>query len=452
MLRMHKFLKDNKVLKTCHVYSMLKKYARKRHASFHTPGHKVGKWDITELAYSDNLSAPHGCIAWAEKDVAQILGANKSFILTDGSTSGIFSMLYAAKRAGAKTVATGDNAHKSVWNACRVLGLTPFVFSIEKKNGVPLPVTAQTLQCIAKPAFEKADVLLLTSPDYYGNVAELAEISALCQKEGKLFLIDGAHGGHLHFDRSLYAGEYADMWVDGVHKSLPAFTQGAVVSARTESLSEHLYEGVQIFRTTSPSYPIMASVEYAVKYPRNEDLERAVKATVDALTPAAFVGDDWTKLCVRFGENAFEAQKRLQKKGVYAEFCDGDVLMFYLSPATTLRQLSSLQKTLFKLLQKYPFTVTFPSRSSKQTTDEKQLDCIPAWVKWEKTEEKIWVDMQKAEGKICAGDCGLFPPCTPLIRQGERVSKEALELLKKSDNVYGVWEEKILVYATEQKL
>ena len=85
------------------------------------------------------------------------------------------------------------------------------------------------------PLLEGADALLLTSPDYYGNIADLSAIRAFCNQTGKLLLIDGAHGGHLHFHKDLYAGAYADMWVDGVHKSLPALTQGAVVSARTET-------------------------------------------------------------------------------------------------------------------------------------------------------------------------------------------------------------------------
>jgi arginine/lysine/ornithine decarboxylase len=89
-----------------------------------------------------------------------------------------------------------------------------------------------------------SDALFITSPDYYGNVADYQELRAYCDKEGKLLLVDGAHGGHLHFDKELYAGSYADIWVDGVHKSLPCYTQGAVVSARNEKLAEALEENL----------------------------------------------------------------------------------------------------------------------------------------------------------------------------------------------------------------
>ena len=228
-------LRANKaVLKSCKIYQMLAKNAKGKHLSFHTPGHKKGQWDITELFYSDNLSAPRGCIAEAEREVAQILGAHKSFLLTDGSTAGVLSMLYAVKTLGAKTVAVFEKSHKSVFNGCKLMGLTPLIYTGHGCGEIPKAPTMSVLKKNFSGLLEKADVLFITSPDYYGNVAELSVLREYCNETNKILLIDGAHGGHLHFDREIYAGAYADMWVDGVHKSLPAFTQGAVVSASNE--------------------------------------------------------------------------------------------------------------------------------------------------------------------------------------------------------------------------
>ena len=83
----------------CHIGEMLR--AQKRpHISFHTPGHKRAGADITELPYSDNLLSPCGVIARAEEDVARIAGAERAFLLTDGSTSGVHAMLLALREAG----------------------------------------------------------------------------------------------------------------------------------------------------------------------------------------------------------------------------------------------------------------------------------------------------------------------------------------------------------------
>ena len=102
---MRRYLRNKEVLKNCHIYQMLRKAAFRPHLSFHTPGHKIGRWDITELSFSDNLSCPRGAIARAEEDITKILGAEKSFIFTDGSTSGVLSMLHAARAMGVKELA-----------------------------------------------------------------------------------------------------------------------------------------------------------------------------------------------------------------------------------------------------------------------------------------------------------------------------------------------------------
>ena len=412
---MRAYFKDKKVLKNCKIYQMLSANARGRHISFHTPGHKKGAWDITELSFSDNLSSPNGCIAEAEKDIADVLGASKSYILTDGSTSGVLSLLYTAKGLGVNTLFILGQAHKSVLNGCRLLGITPLF-----ENGV-----------------EEADGVFCTSPDYYGQIANLKELRAFCDRENKLLLIDGAHGGHLHFDKALYAGAYADLWVDGVHKSLPALTQGAVVSARTEALGLALREAVDVFRTTSPSYPIMASVEYAVKYPKNQALQAEVEAFIRE-EKRILKNGDWTKICALFGENSFAVEKELEKEGIYAEFCDGEVVMFYLSPATTKKDFARLKGKLKELFKTYPYA---PNKETQR---------IPTPLVLEKNEETEWLEIDKSVGRVCAGNCGLFPPCTPLILSGERITEEKIALMKQADNVFGIFENKVLVFKTKE--
>ncbi len=421
--------KNKRVRAKCHIYQMLATWARRKHISLHTPGHKVGKWDITELPYSDNLSAPRGCIAQAQTDIARILGANTAYIITDGSTAGVLSILYTAKTLGVKRVIMGENSHKSAYNGCALFDLTPSLFPTSKIDEIPQPVRLEDIEGL------DGDAVLLTSPDYYGNVPDLAAIRAYCERTGKLLLIDGAHGGHLHFDERLYAGKYADLWVDGVHKSLPALTQGAIVCARTKELAELLAKGVDIFRTTSPSYPIMASVEYAAKYPRNLPLINAVAAWKKG-NRRLYANADWTKIVLLFGKNASAAYAHLQRTGVYAEFCDGNVVACYLSPVLSVRAFSRIKKRLEKCMAIYPY---------------EPVQAVPAPLVLPICGETEWVDTDEAAGRICAENCGLFPPCTPLILRGERISEQKLALLQNADNVFGLKGKKISVFKTEDK-
>ena len=314
-----------------HIAGMLR--AQKKHVSFHTPGHKRAGADITELPYSDCLVSPTGVILRAERDVAQILGAARSFLLTDGSTCGVFSMVGAMKARGVEKLAVPAFSHPSVYHACEALGVEIVPIPQDMVRGFSVQPTAEAI----KTALEDADALLLTSPDYYGFFAPLKEARRLCSEARKPLAVDGAHGSHLHFSAE-YAGKYADLWVDGVHKSLPALTQGAVVSANAE-WAEALQSSVVKFRTTSPSYPIMASVEYAVKFPRNEKIELAAKAAKRDM--GALFNADWTKIVVPFADTG-RAERFLEAHGVYPEFNDGNYLMFYLSPCTKARELKKL--------------------------------------------------------------------------------------------------------------
>ncbi len=439
---------DKKTLEACKIYKTLREYANKRHISFHTPGHKAGVWDITELSFSDNLSCPRGVLKEAEEDIAQILGAAASFILTDGSTSGVFSML---KASGAKRLALPRLSHKSVFNGCSLLGIEPVFIDSPYLGKIPLPPTRYEVS----EKLAAADALLVTSPDYYGNLADLASLSRLCAEEGKLFLVDGAHGGHLHFEKALYAGTYADLWVDGVHKSLPALTQGAVVSAKTPALAAKLRDAADMFRTTSPSYPIMASVEYAVKYPRNERLEREALSFAAAYPNHLYCGGDWTKLCASFGnsrpELVFAFAKSLEEQGIYPEFCDGTFVMFYLSPATSERDFRLLKKTLgarFETLGALPEENLFPSSPPSSARSPAPSSSPPLFESAGK--ETAWIPLAEAEQRICARTFGLFPPCTPLVFPGERIEKRHIELAERADNVFGLNDKQVCVFTKQR--
>ena len=431
---------NKKILRDCEIYKMLCAANKRRHLSFHTPGHKRKGFDVTELSFSDNLSAPTGCIRRAEEDIARILGAEKAFICTDGSTCGVLSILYAAREAGVKKVACPQLAHKSFFNGCKLLGLEAVEMPARYAGKIPLPPTEEDMRL----ALESADALFLTSPDYYGNIPALAAAKGLCEAGKKLLLIDGAHGGHLHFERTVYAGTYADLWVDGVHKSLPAYTQGAVVCAqkgRTD-LANKLQEGLDIFRTTSPSYPIMASIEYAVKFPRARRLEEAVAKYVLKNSNRFYFGGDWTKLCFWVGDLAFSVKENLEKKGIYPEFCDGNVLLFYLSPAVKMRQFKRLQSALNKWIARL--------NALEIVTPEKTVRQDPAplvFEKYDKNGGTEWVELNAVVGRVCAKACGLFPPCLPLLSIGEKISESKVKLLKRADGTFGLKDGKICVFA-----
>ena len=85
----------------------LQKHAEGNFVSFHMPGHKgrrifqengfddgalmTADWDITEIPGADNLFQAEGIIAETTAKYERLYGADKSFLLINGSSGGIIA-------------------------------------------------------------------------------------------------------------------------------------------------------------------------------------------------------------------------------------------------------------------------------------------------------------------------------------------------------------------------
>ena len=170
--------------------------------------------------------------------------------------------------------------------------------------------------------------------------------------------------------------------------------------------------------------------------PRNQALEEAAEAFL--CNHRVFPAEDWTKICAVFGKHAFTVEKLLQDEGIYAEFCDGNVVCFYLSPATELAGFEQLKGRLEGLFIQFPLEEIEEevAPTNRQTLEDGVTE---------------WVALQEAEGEICANICGLFPPCTPLLFRGERISAEKIALLSSANHTFGLKNGKIAVWKGAKK-
>lgn len=432
------------------IYSQLKNYSDAE-KTFHVPGHKgrgeflkkfpVAQLDVTELSYSDNLQCPTGVIYEAQRDVAEILGAKKSYFLTDGSSSGVMTMLFAAARRGNKLIVP-RNCHQSVWNSCRILGLEPVVVQGETRHGILMPPDPALLDRLLVNDVNIAG-MVVTHPDYYGNFAPLAEYAEVLKKHGRLLIVDGAHGAHLAFEaeRRGYAGVYADIWVDGAHKSLPALTQGAILCVNDERLIPDAEEGLNIFRTTSPSYPVMASVEYGVKFLKNnlklvEQAKIAAKNFINGLPDFTFYpSDDWTKIaldCKPLGISSDELAAALEKKGIYAELSDGRYLLFYISPMVAASDMNTLKNTLVKTVGDKKLRGTYIPRPAIPAGDRTYSYLYAFKNDWE------FLPLLKAVGRMAARNVGITPPCIPVIIAGEIITEAQIRTVAAARKTFGL--------------
>lgn len=437
------------------IYTQLKKHA-KVCKNFHVPGHKASgdfkskfkdaPLDVTELSYTDNLLCPDGVIAKAQKDIAKILGASASFITTDGSSSGVLALVYCASKRGNKLIVF-RNSHQSIWNACRLFGIEPLIVQGAEKDGVLQPPDCETIERLVSNDPNIAGVLA-TSPDYYGNIAPLAGYRDILKKYNRLLLVDEAHGAHLAFGDKGYAGLYADMWVDGAHKTLATLTQGAIVSVNNEDLISAAGDALSMLRTTSPSFPIMASVEYGVKSIANKiSILNNAKAVVGKFKSETteftfYNGGDWTKLLIDFkpfGISPRLALQVLEKRGIYAEFADGRYILFYLSPMIKEGDLINLKKQLTAVIANKKLQGTY--REKPEIPESERSYSFQYALK----RQCEWIPLEKAVGRMCAKNAGLAPPCIPLVVTGEMITNATVSVLSQAKFTFGLNNGKICV-------
>ena len=257
----------------------LKKISDENLISFHMPGHKNGrllssyfydyfKYDITEIPGADNLHNPIDMIKETQDAIAKYYDCNKSYIVVNGSTAGIYSAVMAVARPKDKLVISRE-CHRSVYSALILGGIeAEYIYpDIDEKTGA---VNAIDIESV-KESFEKfpeAKGLVLTSPTYFGVISPIKKISDYLHSIGKVLIVDEAHGAHLKAsellpDDSISQG--ADIAIQSFHKTLPALTQSSVLHLNSKRINREKLESLlRMHQTSSPSYLIMASIDAAM--------------------------------------------------------------------------------------------------------------------------------------------------------------------------------------------
>jgi len=323
---------------------MLSTYSKSTATRLHMPGHK-GKeegWcnDVTELSFTDDLRNPQGVIAASQALYASKVGARFCHYLVNGSTAGLFAMASCVK--GCALVES--TCHVSLTNGLRLFGKDFVVVDTDEQEGVSQPLTLQKLQqsVLDNP---KVDAVFVTSPNYFGQVADLKQMHKWLKKRGVRLFVDSAHGAHFGFSPLLppNACNWCDATVQSTHKTLGALTQTAVLLTNDDKLSKQLKEALNQITTTSPSFVLLASIEHAMDH-----MSRQAKASYASLHKevARFVvnankagwqvlaNDDFTRLvidCHSKGYNAKAVYKALEQQGVFCEFATDRYLVAILS-------------------------------------------------------------------------------------------------------------------------
>lgn len=305
--------------------NLLKKTCRK--TLFTTPSHgqkffifhklrNLYKYDISETEAHN----PQEALSKAQEAAKKIYGVKCTHFLTNGSTSGIIASVLTCAKNG-DNVLIWRNSHPCHKNAVKLSNANPIYYDLEldKEFGVPLSTSPETIEAQLKNNNIKA--VIVTSPTYEGIVSDIKGIKRVCEKYGAYLIVDEAHGALYPFSDNLpeSALKIADFTVQSLHKTAGGLNPTALLHCNCDL---DVYPALNLITTTSPSYPILASIEANINFLNSkrgrkklETLISQIKNLKDKCYNCEFFGDDITKIIVKHHEyTGFELSDILFEK------------------------------------------------------------------------------------------------------------------------------------------
>lgn len=429
----------------------------------HMPGHKLGRCshlsedaaiDVTEVEGTDNLHHPHGILLEAQEKAAKTFGAKRTFFLVGGSTSGILSAIWAVCCQGDKII-MARNAHKSVYNAALLCQLTPIYIypRIIPENGLTAGLDPQQLEQLLKDN-SSAKMVVITSPNYEGLVSDVKTIAKLVHEHGKLLMVDEAHGAHFSFhdDFPTSALAYgADIVVQSTHKTLPAYTQSAMLHVGSDRIDlSRLQEALALFQSSSPSYMLMNGLDSCrdlmdrqgdmlfEKYVK--DLKTCREKLVSELNCLQLVNQDvigvhhihhmdLSKLvidCTVANKTGIELNHLLREQyNIQVELADKNHIVAMTSICDDEASLMAFAHALIEIDKGLKKT-----RNTHEHYDIIE-DIQQVYMPWDAYRmQKRRVSFIESVGKVIGEFIIPFPPGVPLIVPGERISEGIIRIVE----------------------
>jgi lysine decarboxylase len=417
------------------------------------PGHKqrqdlVGtvNWgDAPLYGGLDSIKHADIMLAGAERRAARLWGADWCRFSVGGSTHGNQALALAVGSPGQEVIIT-RTLHRSLLLGLVLAGLRPVWVrpEINAGSGLPAAVAVDTVEA-ALGAHPGACAVFLGDPSYVGTIGDLAGHAAAAHAAGVPLVVDAAWAAHLGFHpglprHAIAAG--ADAMVTSAHKALPAYSQGAIVLARTGRLDPaRLHRAFEATHTTSPTGSIMASIDAARALLERDGQELCARLLANVAAargrlrevPGVDVldgeGVEPTKLVVLLagtGANGYEVENDLVAAGMPVEMADRDTLGPIVTLADDASDVTRFLDKLIEVIERHRGEPRHPVPAAAWTVTP-QTVLAPREAFFAQNEI---VPAGAAVGRVSAELIAPYPPGVPVLAPGELISEAALDALR----------------------
>ena len=446
---------------------------------FHTPGHKQGigmdrafrefvgdnicSIDLTPMPGIDDLLQPTESIKEAQELAAEAYGAERTYFLINGSTSGNQCMMMTAVNPGER-IAVPRNAHKSMLGGLVMSGASPVYMQPEVDEALHMD-NCVTPETVKRTIDENPDIkaVYMVTPTYYGVAADLEAIERIVHDAGKLLLVDEAWGPHFHFHPALplsATAAGADLCINSTHKMLSAFSQCAMLHQNGPRVRVDRLEAVlKMFLSTSPNLPMVASLDVARKQmavegaallSRTIELAEETRRRLNDIPNVYCFGEelqgrpgvfdlDPTKVTITvkdLGYTGYEASEILRRRyNVQVELADLFNVVALFTIGTSAAAADRLVQGVAELAREdRPVDIFSPSGvlERRLETGSYKLPKIPPIRMLPRDAflaQTEFVKFKDSAGRICAETISPYPPGIPVISPGEEITPEIIDYL-----------------------
>jgi len=216
---------------------------------------------------------------------------------------------------------------------------------IDEKLGVYRAITVDFVKKLIKQ--NSPDTIVITSPTYEGFAADVKEISNICHNNNVVLVVDEAHGALYPFSDELpeSAVKYADFTVQSLHKTAGGINPTALLHSNKIDPTEFL----NIINTTSPSYPMLATIEANIKFLDSIRMRNYIKKLVKKIKNLNIpqLNDDITKILLIGGDTLSE--ELFNKYNIEDERSNSKTTMLLCGIGTDNKKLERLRKVWNKI-------------------------------------------------------------------------------------------------------
>lgn len=327
--------------------------------------------------------------------------------------------------------------------------------------------------------------VVIVSPTYDGVVSDIRAIAEVVHAYGIPLIVDEAHGAHFGFHEYFPENanvQGADVVIHSLHKTLPSLTQTALLHMNGNIVErEEVRRYLHIFQSSSPSYVLMAGMDECIHLLETKAVEmfetyvgmlRRARAELGKMRHLRLVEAsghvmeradarfDFSKIVVstrgtgKSGKWLY--QRLLEDYHLQMEMAAGNYVIAMTSVGDTREGMERFIKAMLEIdgelwqnrnakgltfelpRPEQVYTSAEAARMARQERREKNRvherkngarpkDCRAMDVRVPDA-GLLW---EACEGRVSAEYAYIYPPGTPLLVPGERISREVIDILER---------------------